>query len=133
MISNIPDEDFEKLVVEGIDAIPEKFLKELKNVAIVTAEYPSRDQLHKGHVRRGWLLFGLYEGVPRTARNNNYSGVLPDKISIFKQPLLEVAQTESHLRELVKNTVWHEIAHHFGLDHDRIHELENKGRLPEVL
>lgn len=133
MLSNISDSEFEALVAAGIDAIPEDFLKELKNVAIVTAEYPTPDQLKKGKTRPGWLLFGLYEGIPRTERNHNYSGILPDKITIFKQPLLAVAQTESHLQQLVKNTVWHEIAHHFGLGHDRIHELENHGRIPEEL
>ena len=128
MISYITDDQFEELVNQGIDAIPEEFMKQLKNVAIVTSEFPTPHQLQKGGVRHGWLLFGLYEGIPRTKRGNNYSGVLPDKITIFKQPLLAVARDEEHLTEMVKNTVWHEIAHHFGLGHGRIRELERRAK-----
>lgn len=121
------DEDFDKLVADGMDAIPEEFIDKVKNVAVVIADFPTQAQLQKVKARPGTTLFGLYEGIPQTKRGNSYSGVLPDKITIFKVPLLCVADSEDDLRERVKHTVWHEIAHHFGLDHKRIHELENKG------
>ncbi len=120
------DEEFEKLVAEGMDAIPQEFIDKVNNVAVVIADFPTESQLQKVKARPGTTLFGLYEGIPQTKRGGNYSGVLPDKITIFKIPLLCVADSEEDLRERVKNTVWHEIAHHFGLDHKRIHELEHK-------
>ncbi|MBR9703568.1 metallopeptidase family protein, partial [Candidatus Woesearchaeota archaeon] len=67
-------------------------------------------------------------GIPQIKRGSSYSGVLPDKITIFKVPLVCVSSDLDDLRARVKNTVWHEIAHHFGLDHTRIHELENKSK-----
>lgn len=122
----MPDEEFEKLVAEGMDAIPEEFIDKIKNVAVVIADFPTRSQLEKVKARPGTTLFGLYEGIPQIKRGSSYSGVLPDKITIFKIPLLCVATDLDDLRARVKNTVWHEIAHHFGLDHARIHQLENK-------
>lgn len=122
------DEDFEKLVSEGMDAIPKEFIDKIKNVAITIADFPTPAQLKKVKARPGTTLFGLYEGIPQTKRNSAYSGVLPDKITIFKIPLLCVSSDLGDLKERVKNTVWHEIAHHFGLDHDRIHELEHESK-----
>lgn len=122
----VSDEEFETIVSEGIDRLDSTFIDHLKNVAITTADMPSREQMRKGRVGPHGLLLGLYEGVPQTVRNNNYSGVLPDKITIFKIPITMLARDEQHLRELVYNTVWHEIAHHYGLDHTRIRELEEK-------
>ena len=124
----ITAEIFEDYVSQAIDSLDDEVLNNLKNVAIVTDDMPSPLQLKKGGVRRGWLLFGLYEGVPRTARGNNYSGVLPDKITIFRMPILAVAQDHEDLRLRIKNTVWHEIAHHYGLGHGRIRELERKSK-----
>ncbi len=124
---HLSDEDFKKLVVEGMDAIPKEFIDKIKNVAIVIADSPSPQQLGQVDARHGVTLLGLYEGIPQTQRGDSYSGVLPDKITIFKIPSLRAASDFEDLRAQVKNTVWHEIAHHFGLDHDRIHELENRG------
>ena len=122
----ITSERFEELVSEAIDSLDDSIINNLKNVAIVTADIPTPHQLRKGGVQRGWLLFGLYEGVPQTGRGNNYSGVLPDKITIFRGPLLVVSSDEDDLKARIKNTVWHEIAHHYGLGHGRIKELEQK-------
>lgn len=119
------DEDFEKLVADGLDAIPKEFIDKIKNVAVTIADFPTQKQLEKVKARPGSTLFGLYEGIPQTERGN-YSGVLPDKITIFKVPLVCMSEDEDDLRERVKHTVWHEIAHHFGLDHDRIHKLERE-------
>lgn len=134
---------FEKLVKEGIEDIPERFLKKLDNVDIVIEDMPTLYQLRKLRVRENSLIFGLYEGVPQTKREN-YGQVLPDKITIFQKPIERVARSSvadeasSHLhasldlrlarviKEIVKNTVWHEIAHHFGIDEKGIRELELK-------
>jgi len=118
--------EFEKLVEEGIAAIPERFLQMLKNVRIVVEDEPSRDQLDRGKVKAGYTLFGLYEGIPQPARNGGYNLALPDKITIFRRPIEEAYRTNEEIREQVKITVWHEIAHHFGLDEDAVREREIK-------
>lgn len=109
---------------EGVRAIPEKFLAKLNNVGIVIENKPTPAQIRKLKIRRGWTLFGLYEGVPQAARGANYSAVLPDKITIFQKPIEEAAQNEAEIKEIVKNTVWHEIAHHFGMGEARVRQAE---------
>jgi predicted Zn-dependent protease with MMP-like domain len=97
----------------------------VKNVAIVYADEPTPDQREQLKLRNDQSLFGLYEGVPLTKRGGmTHFG--PDKITIFKQPMLLFAETPAQLRALVKHTLWHEIAHYFGLDHPAIHALEQK-------
>lgn len=123
------DERFEQLVAEGIEVIPRRFLGKLKNVAVVIADQPTREQLKQNHIPVGETLLGLYEGVPLIERGENYGGfVLPDKITIFKLPILEEAGAdEEHIRRVVKETVWHEIAHYFGYDDGEIEEREEAG------
>jgi len=117
-------EKFEEIVNEGIKAIPEKFLAKLNNVAIVVEAQPSPAQMKKLKIRKGWTLFGLYEGVPQAVRGANYSAVLPDKITIFQKPIEEATRSVEEIKEIVKNTVWHEIAHHFGMDEARVRQAE---------
>ncbi|MBU1091449.1 metallopeptidase family protein [Patescibacteria group bacterium] len=121
-------ERFEKIVGNGVEAIPEKFLRILSNVAIVVEDEPTPDQKKKLNIHPDWTLFGLYEGIPQVERGGNYSGVLPDKITIFKKPIEEEARDEKDVEEIVKNTVWHEVAHHFGMDEDRVRRTEAKRR-----
>jgi len=116
---------FEETVNEGIKDIPEKFLKKIENVDIVIEEEPSSDQLEKLRMRKNSLLLGLYEGIPQTKRWY-YGQVLPDKITIFKKPIEKVAHSEEEIKKIVRNTVWHEIAHHFGLDEKAVREAEKK-------
>ncbi len=120
-------ERFEKLVNEGIKAIPERFLEKLSNVDIVIENEPTPHQLKKLRTSKDFLIFGLYEGIPQTKRLY-YSEVLPDKITIFQKPIEKVASSESEIREIVKNTVWHEIAHHFGMSEREVREVERKRR-----
>ena len=75
-------------------------------------------------LRSDMTLFGLYEGVPRTKRGSGYSFVLPDKITIFQKPIEEAARDEEHLRRIVRDTVWHEFAHHFGIEEGRVRAIE---------
>ena len=117
-------ETFEKLVQEGIVLIPKKFLDRLSNVAVMIEDEPTPEQLRKLKIRGDTLLLGLYEGIPQTQRYN-YNQALPDKITIFQKAIEELANGDIiHIRELVKNTVWHEIAHHFGLDEVRVRKAE---------
>jgi len=117
-------EKFEEMVNEGMKAIPEKFLAKLDNVAVVVEAQPSPAQIKKLKIRQGWTLFGLYEGVPQAARGAHYSSVLPDKITIFQRPIEEAARSVEEIKEIVKNTVWHEIAHHFGMGEERVRQAE---------
>ena len=121
------DEDFEALIVKAMSELPQEYIKNLDNVAITFADEPTPEQLTKQGVRHGQLLLGLYEGIPLTARfSTGYSGVLPDKITLFKYPIQMISRDDVELFEQVKRTLWHEIAHHYGLNHDRIHTLENR-------
>lgn len=125
-------EKFEELVNEGIKAIPKKFLEKLDNVDIVIEDEPTPYQLRKLSARGGFLIFGLYEGVPQTKRWH-YGQVLPDKITIFQKPIERVVHSEEEIKEIVKNTVWHEIAHHFGMDERRIREAELRKKKGKTL
>jgi len=119
--------EFEKLVKKGIKAVPKEFRKKLQNLAIVIEDEPSLEQLKKLRISKEGSLFGLYEGVPQTKRGN-YGMVLPDKITIFQAPLERAARSEEELREIVRNVVWHELAHHFGFSEKAVRELEKKRR-----
>lgn len=118
-------EKFEELVREGIDAIPERFLEKLDNVDIVIEDEPNEEQVKKLKLSKHFRLLGLYEGIPQTKRGY-YSGVLPDKITIFKKSIEEIAFNDERVKEIVKNTVWHEIAHHFGMDEERVRRAEKR-------
>ena len=118
-------EKFEKLVKEGIKAIPKKFLEKLDNVDIVIEDQPNHEQRKKLKLKNDSVIFGLYEGLPQTKRWH-YGQVLPDKITIFQKEIEKVAQSEKEIREIVKNTVWHEIGHHFGLEEKRIRQIESR-------
>lgn len=116
-------EKFEQLVDEGIKDIPQKFLDKLDNVGIVIEDNPSPEQMKKLKMRKDYLLFGLYEGIPKTDRWG-YAQVLPDKITIFKNQIEEYAHSEEEIRKLVRDTVWHEIAHHFGMNEKEVRDAE---------
>ena len=120
-------EQFEKIVADGIDAIPPLYQKNLKNVAFIIEDEPTMGQRQQLELFHGELLFGLYEGVPLPQRQGT-TKVLPDKITIFKNPALVFSNSMEELREHVHHTIWHEVAHYYGLDHTQIHELENKYR-----
>lgn len=116
-------EKFEKLVNEAIKTIPKKFLERLDNVDIVIEDTPTPCQLKKFKAGKSSIILGLYEGIPKNKRWH-YGQVLPDKITIFKKPIERIAQSEDKMKEIIKNTVWHEIAHHFGMDEARVRQVE---------
>lgn len=123
---NVSDEDYEQLINEAMDELPPQYIKGLKNVAITYDDEPSPEQREKLKLTCHQTLYGLYEGIPLTRRNAGYNFVLPDKITLFKNPMLHNASDPAQLKHQVKHTLWHEIAHYYGLDHDRIHALEYK-------
>ena len=105
---------FRELVGEALDSLPLEFAKKLDNVSVVVEDSPTPSQVKKLMLSPGTLLFGLYEGIPQ-AKRGNYSGVLPDKITIFKNSIEEVSQTEEDVKAQIRATVIHQIGHHFGL------------------
>ena len=125
---NMEKNEFEKIVKEGILAIPEKFLRKLDNVAVVIEDEPTSAQKKKLNIHSNWTLLGLYEGVSQTRRGAGYNATLPDKITIFQKPIEKEARDEKDLKEIVKNTVWHEIAHHFGMSETQARQAEIKRR-----
>ena len=121
---DISDQQFQDMIGQALDELPEKYVSRLLQHVVVTWEHqPSPEQRHQLQLRSNQMLFGLYEGVPLTQRYVGGTPVLPDKITIFKQPMLDYCHDMTSLKEQIKKTVWHEMAHYFGLDHKRIHEL----------
>ncbi len=122
----LSDKQFDALISQAMDELPQEYIKGLENVAITYDDEPSDQQKEKMKLDNHHLLLGLYEGIPLTHRGNGYSFVLPDKITLFKQPILAVVNSEAELFEQIKRTLWHEIAHYYGLDHDRMDSLQQK-------
>ena len=115
---------FEELVREALDDLPEEFAARLENVEVVIEDEPSGELLRSMQMDpRRDTLFGLYQGVPLSRRAANHGGALPDKITIFYRPLLRLCFTPARIRKQVRITVIHEIAHFFGLDDDAIRDL----------
>jgi len=125
-MTELTDELFDQLITRAMDELPQEYIRGLQNVAIVMADEPDEVQREKLKLGHGNLLLGLYEGVPLTKRTGNEAGILPDKITLFKNPILMVSRNENALFEQIKRTLWHEIAHYYGLDHDRIDHLESR-------
>lgn len=122
----LTDKQFDTLITRAMDELPQEYITGLDNVAIVMADNPTEEQQVKMKLREeGKILLGLYEGIPLTQRGNGYTFVLPDKITLFKHSILRVVRSDEELFEQIKRTLWHEIAHYYGLNHNRIHELEN--------
>lgn len=125
-MNDISDQDYERLINESMDELPQHYITGLKNVAVTYEDEPTEEQRERLKLNCHQTLYGLYEGIPLTKRGNGYSFVLPDKITLFKKPMLHSSSDTNELKKHVKHTLWHEIAHYYGLDHDRIHMLETK-------
>jgi predicted Zn-dependent protease with MMP-like domain len=127
-MQELTDDEFDRLISRAMDELPQEYIKGLNNVAIVYADWPDQYQAQKAGLREGSLLLGLYEGIPLPRRGAGYNMVLPDKITLFKRSIQMVSHDGMQLFEQIKRTLWHEIAHYYGLDHGRIHELENHNK-----
>ena len=111
---DIGPEQFEDLVAEALDGIPDELARLVENVVFVVEDDSDVE---------GGRLFGLYEGVPLTERGFSYAGAMPDRITIYRYPILAYCRTMADVVEQVRITVVHEIAHHFGIDDDELHDL----------
>ncbi len=117
---------FDKVVREAYARIPSRFRQRLQNVAMLVEAEPSPAQLAEAGVGPGSTLLGLYHGRPLTQRSVFESFVMPDRITIFQGPHERLAHGEAHLRQLVEDTVWHEVAHYFGMDERRVRAAERR-------
>ena len=116
-MDHITDEAFDSLITRAMDELPQEYITGLDNVAIVQADDPSPEQKEKMHLDNNHLLLGLYEGIPLPVRGAGYTFVLPDKITLFKHPLLRISHDQASFFENTKRTLWHEMAHFYGLNH----------------
>jgi predicted Zn-dependent protease with MMP-like domain len=107
-------ERFEELVADALDEVPEEFAALVDNVVVLVEDEPPADDPD---------LLGFYDGTPLTERDTRYAGVVPDRIMIYRFPTLRMCEDEDEVVDEVRITVVHEIAHHFGIDDDRLHDL----------
>lgn len=114
---------FLKLVQRALNEIPPPYNQWLDNIDILVERRPTSRHRREGGLGPDDTLLGLYEGVPRTERDSGYGLVLPDRITIFQEPLQQVCETEADLVEEVRVTVLHELAHHFGISDDELERL----------
>lgn len=119
----VSDERFQQLIDTAFDHLPKLHRDNVKNVAILYAYEPTPEQRVKLELRDDQTLLGLYEGVPLSQRQGT-THIFPDKITLFKGPLTAMVSTEDELQQEIYHTLWHEIAHYYGLDHEQIHNLE---------
>lgn len=122
-------EQFEQLVSEATQGLPKEFLEKLENVAIVIQDYPSQFQLSKVGYKKKECILGLYEGVPQY-RRGNYNRALPDKITLFQKNIEQIAGDESKVKDIIEETLWHEIGHHWGMNEEEVQKatLEHRKR-----
>jgi predicted Zn-dependent protease with MMP-like domain len=123
-IASVPPEEFKRLVESGYDLIPDEFRTRMGNIAVIVEPEPSAEQLKRSRVPRGATLFGLYEGRPLTGRSVFDSFAMPDRITIFQGPHERAARSPEHLVKLVEDTIWHEVAHYFGMNEAQVRSAE---------
>lgn len=116
-------EEFEQLVAQALDDLPDDIRQYLQNIDVVVADWPTAAELRSVGLKPGQLLLGLYQGVPLTKRGNHYGLVLPDKVTIFQGTIERVCHTREQVVRQVQRTVKHELAHHFGISDDRLRDL----------
>lgn len=120
-------EKFTEFITSTIQDLPLKIKEYLDNVAFVVESAPRPATIHEQLIQRNHVLLGLYQGIPLTRRNHGYSGVLPDKITIFQQMIERVAgPDESRIGALIRDVVLHEVAHHLGFSERQVRAWEQK-------
>lgn len=115
--------DFGSAIQQALDELPPELRRHIANVAIVVEEQADIETLVLAGVDDPLDLFGFYHGIPLTERTHDYGLVLPDKISIYRRPILHACKTEDKVRACIKQTVRHELAHYFGWDDDQLEEM----------
>ncbi len=124
--------DFDQLVEEAFRSIPARFRSRMQNVAVVVEDEPALAQLKRGGLSHGSTLLGLYEGHPLRYRGASYGFHLPDRITIFQGPHERIARNREELERLVEQTLWHEIAHHFGMNEREVRAAERLRRMQRL-
>jgi len=119
----LSDEDFQELIDRAFDSLPKEHRDNVRNVAILFADEPDAEQRQVAKLRHDQTLLGLYQGIPLSQRQGATS-LYPDRITLFKHPLLSRSHNMDELYNDIRHTLWHEIAHYYGLDHTAIHKLE---------
>ncbi|MDY6875568.1 MAG: metallopeptidase family protein [Chloroflexota bacterium] len=114
---------FEHMVAEALNDLPATFREKLENVEVTVEGWPSRETMRLARVRHPAQLLGFYHGVPQTKRTHNYGLVLPDKISIYQYPIEMRCRTLEEMRTTIYHVLRHEIAHHFGINDERLREI----------
>ncbi len=126
MEAAVERETFEELVRQALATLPEEIAERMSNVDVEVQERPTERQLRSLGVPSGRTLLGLYQGIPLTRRTSGYNLVSPDRIIIFQRPLELTSRGDDDLVERVRDTVIHEIAHHFGISDERLQEMERE-------
>jgi predicted Zn-dependent protease with MMP-like domain len=125
-------EDFDQIVERAFRRIPGRFRQQMQNVVVVVEDEPSARQLEAGRVPRGQTLLGLYEGHPLPLRSVGEGFHLPDKITLFQRPIEQSASNLAELERIVYDTLWHEVAHYFGMDEQRVRTAERRRSLERL-
>ena len=118
--------EFEKLVERALTRLPGRFRERIENVAVVVEDWADDDTLAEMEIEPPDTLYGLYRGTDLTRRDSFYGGVLPDTITIYQGPIEEDCDSREEMEGLIRDTVVHEVGHYFGLDDDRLEELEQE-------
>jgi predicted Zn-dependent protease with MMP-like domain len=120
-------DEFDRLVEAAYRRIPGRFRHRMKNIAVVVEPEPTTAQLTRARVSQRGTLLGLYEGCPLTHRSVFESFAMPDRITVFQGPHERLARSPEHLERLIEETTWHEVAHYFGMDEQRVRGLSGCG------
>lgn len=127
MHDDITPQQFEKMVSEAFERLPEQFRALVRNVALLVEDVVPEETRRELHLSSDRELLGLYHGVPRTHRHNDAPFALPDTITLYRIPIEEHAQeTGKTLPDVIYETLWHEIGHHFGLEEDEVRKREEE-------
>jgi predicted Zn-dependent protease with MMP-like domain len=116
--------EFAEIVMEVLEDLPDEFRQRMENVEIEIRDWPGREEREQAGVPPGQTLFGLYQGIPLTERGHGYNLVLPDRIILFRGPIMRAGGTRAGVRRQIRRTLLHEIAHHFGISDERLRELD---------
>lgn len=126
--------EFERLVTEGYERLPEWVRKKISNVAILIEELPSEETRKEEGLEDDETLLGLYRGIPLSERGEMYGvgATMPDTITLYQLPIEEAAEEDGmDVRDVIAETIWHEFAHHFGMDEGEVRERESKRDLKQ--
>ena len=126
-IMKLTRKEFEEVVVVGLKRLPKFIKKKMENVDVVVEPKASQEVLNEMGLRSPSELLGLYQGVPYDRRGFYYGNVLPDKITLFQNPIESICQTKEEVNEKIREVIIHEVGHYFGLDDERLRELEEEG------